>query len=79
LIQPIFYEKLVGPRLAQMTKMTNIDLGSGKVAMLWGETRLRKHHSFSRRNRSALVMTDTELKLMAAPAIMGLSSTPKNG
>jgi hypothetical protein len=29
--------------------------------------------------RRALLMTETELKLMAAPAMMGLSSTPKNG
>ena len=31
------------------------------------------------RNRRALVMTDTELKLIAAAAIIGLSSKPKNG
>lgn len=36
-------------------------------------------HKFTFRNRSALAMTETELKLMAAPAMMGLSSTPKNG
>ena len=29
-------------------------------------------HSFTCRNRKALVMTETELKLMAAPAITGL-------
>lgn len=32
-----------------------------------------------RRKRSALVMTETELKLIAALAIMGLSSHPKMG
>ena len=37
------------------------------------------HHSFALRSPSALAMTDTELKLIAAPAMMGLSSTPKNG
>ena len=31
------------------------------------------------RRRSALVISDTELKLIAAAAIMGLSSSPKNG
>ena len=36
-------------------------------------------HSFVFRSRKALAMTDTELKLMAAPAMMGLSSQPKNG
>lgn len=31
------------------------------------------------RRRRALLITETELKLMAAPAMMGLSSRPKNG
>jgi hypothetical protein len=31
------------------------------------------------RSRSAFAMTDTELKLMAAPAMMGLSRMPKKG
>lgn len=36
-------------------------------------------YSFVVRSRKALEMTETELKLMATPAIIGLSSTPKNG
>ena len=36
-------------------------------------------HSFAFRNRNALAMTETELKLIAAPAITGLKSKPKNG
>ena len=36
-------------------------------------------HSFTLRNLSAFVITDTELKLMAAAAKMGLSSRPKKG
>ncbi|ODU05285.1 MAG: hypothetical protein ABS89_02105 [Thiobacillus sp. SCN 63-1177] len=36
-------------------------------------------HRLMRRNRSALVITDTELKLMAAAAIMGESNNPKTG
>ena len=36
-------------------------------------------HSFVFLNRSAFEMTETELKLIAAPASMGLSSRPKNG
>jgi hypothetical protein len=36
-------------------------------------------HSFAWRNLSALVITETELKLIAAPAMMGLRSKPKNG
>ncbi len=36
-------------------------------------------YSFVFRNRSAFVMTDTELKLMAAAAMMGLSRIPNFG
>lgn len=36
-------------------------------------------HKFTRRNRSALKITDTELKLMAAAAMMGESKMPRNG
>jgi len=36
-------------------------------------------HSFTLRRRSALPMTETELKLIATPAMMGLKSTPQNG
>ena len=35
--------------------------------------------SFVRRSRSALLITETELKVMAALAIIGLSSNPTNG
>jgi len=34
---------------------------------------------FALRKRNAFTITDTELKLMAAAAIIGLSSRPKNG
>lgn len=36
-------------------------------------------HSFTRLSLSALLITDTELKLIAAAAIIGESSKPKNG
>jgi hypothetical protein len=36
-------------------------------------------HSFAFRNRSEFPITETELKLIAAAAIIGLSSNPKNG
>ena len=36
-------------------------------------------HSVARRRRSALPITETELKLIAAAAITGLKSKPKNG
>ena len=40
-------------------------------------TQLR--HGLTFRSRKALLMTETELKLIAAPAMIGLSSKPKNG
>jgi hypothetical protein len=36
-------------------------------------------HNANRLSRSALLMTDTELKVMATLAITGLSSMPKKG
>jgi hypothetical protein len=36
-------------------------------------------HNLTRRNRRALLITETELKLIAAAAIIGLNSKPKNG
>jgi hypothetical protein len=38
-----------------------------------------KAYSWSLRKRSEFVMTDTELKLIAAAARIGLSSNPKKG
>jgi hypothetical protein len=39
----------------------------------------RRGYRLTLRKRSALTMTDTELKLIATPAMTGLSNTPKNG
>jgi len=39
----------------------------------------RRDHSFIARSLSALAITDTELKLMAAAAIIGFSSNPNAG
>ena len=36
-------------------------------------------YSFTVRKRNAFAITETELKLIAAPAIIGLRRTPKNG
>ena len=36
-------------------------------------------HNLMRRNRNAFPITDTELKLIAAAASIGLNSNPKNG
>ena len=37
------------------------------------------HHNASLRSRRALAITDTELKVMAAAASIGLSNSPKTG
>ncbi len=53
--------------------------------VLWGVVRkgatkpLTSLHNFISLKRSALEITETELRLMAAPAMTGLSSRPKNG
>jgi hypothetical protein len=39
----------------------------------------RRHQSSSRRKRSALLITETELKVMAALAMIGLSRRPDTG
>ncbi len=39
----------------------------------------RPVYSFTLRRRKALLMTETELRLIAAPAMIGLSSRPKKG
>lgn len=36
-------------------------------------------HNFAFRSRKALLMTETELRLIAAPARIGASNKPKNG
>jgi hypothetical protein len=46
----------------------------------WSEQRLLAAvHSFVVRSLSALAITETELKLMAAAAIIGFKSNPKDG
>lgn len=50
-----------------------------EYASACGTSRGPKLHRTALRRRSALVMTDTELKLMAAAAMMGESSQPNNG
>jgi hypothetical protein len=48
----------------------------------WGTRRKQERsppHNLSRFNRNELVITETELKLIAAAARIGLNSRPKNG
>jgi hypothetical protein len=40
---------------------------------------MQVNHSLSLRSRSAFAITETELKVMAALAMAGLNSKPKNG
>ena len=44
-----------------------------------GESRRMSPSSDTKRRRSAFAMTETELRLMAAPATMGLRSRPNTG
>ena len=54
--------------------------GEARVGMpREGTYRRALAHSAALRRRRALLMTDTELKLMAAAAIIGLSRSPKAG
>jgi hypothetical protein len=63
------YDPPAQPRAAQSCVQGPLEDGRGR---LQGE-------SFTARNRRALAMTETELTLIAAPAIIGLSKTPANG
>lgn len=40
---------------------------------------VHSNYSLTFRKRKALLMTETELRLIAAPAIIGLSNQPKKG
>lgn len=65
---------------ADMPGMENEDkLGHGVFAPFPRGQGGKPHRNFTRLSRNALLMTDTELKLIATPATMGLSSRPKKG
>ena len=59
-----------------MSRDSECERGLMRSAGLWKECR---RYSFTFRRSSALVITETELKLMAAAAKIGLSRIPKNG
>jgi len=50
----------------------------GQALRLPGQAKRLPYNSI-RRRRSAFAITETELKLIAAPAIIGLRRSPKNG
>ena len=61
-----------------------IDLQENKTSITTSLAALRRslrhrNQIAARRSRSAFAMTETELKLIAAAAIIGLSKMPKNG
>ena len=54
-------------------------LGESRMPLLARNKTFTENHSLVFRSRRALPMTETELMLIAAPAMIGLSSKPKNG
>ena len=56
-----------------------VQLQAGCAHLLLMMSLLLCHYNATLRNRSALPMTDTELKVIAALAMIGLSSRPKKG
>ncbi len=72
--------KTGGPARATQTK-TKTKGGHGAAYRFTADAPPSRppHPSQTRRSRSALLITDTLLKLIAAAAIMGLSRMPKNG
>jgi len=68
------------PRHANTSNRFLLDRGSTRrVEMKWFSKRLLFCYSGSRRKRRAFMITETELNVMAALAMIGLSSRPKNG
>ena len=67
------------PRLpgqaAPALQLSRRDLARARNA----STATGRGYNLIRRSRSAFAITETELKLIAAPAIIGLRRTPKNG
>lgn len=72
-----------GFRSAENSSFGRLGVGSGggrlTLRTLGRAFRDRKPYSSVRRSRSAFMMTDTELNVIAALAIIGLSTNPKNG
>ena len=64
------YDDMGGRRMTTMARTRNLKSGPGCRYFLY---------SANFRNRSALLMTETELNVIAAAAIIGLRRSPKNG
>jgi hypothetical protein len=69
---------LLCPKLVEgRNKKSSNNAVAGEAMVPMGS--LRENHSASLRSRRALMITDTELNVIAALAIIGLSRMPKNG
>jgi hypothetical protein len=62
------------PRCASETHQSDL-----LTSLIAGVKRKQASYRRALRSRNALAITETELKLIAAPAIIGLRSKPKNG
>ena len=74
--------KVRGPNLFDIAPTSRSKSGRFTANFGWRTSLsiLKTHnYSFTDRSRRALAITETELRLMAAPAIMGLSKMPKKG
>ena len=67
--------RLPGQAKRPALQLSRRDLARGRDA----STATGRGYNSIRRSRRALAITETELKLIAAPAIIGLRRTPKNG
>ena len=75
---------VVGAALFSVTAVLTVFMGGLALGSLVGGRYLERatsalRYSSTRRRRRALPMTETELRLIAALAIIGLSRMPKNG
>jgi len=64
---------------ARLTSIPTSPPSRGRLASIRGTMSHSIVQNFKRCNRNEFAITETELKLMAAAAIIGLSSSPKKG
>ncbi len=67
----------LGSRLATRSQTARPRVRDRRVVSIWGRQETQSRRAVPKRN--ALTTTDTELKLMARAAIIGLSSRPVSG
>jgi len=74
-----FVEHVLVCRLTVQKRLSIIHMRTGFSDYHAGMIATRVDHSLIRRNRSAFAITETELNVMAALAMIGLNRSPKNG